>query len=55
MQCEKIFLSTAILLVINNIGFNITASLILINVLSSLYEVAKAEYKMKTAKGFLDP
>ena len=55
MQCEKIFLSTAILLVITNIGFNITTSLILINVLSSLYEVAKAEYKMRTAKGFLDP
>lgn len=53
MQFEKVFLSTALLLVISNIGLNISASLIFVNVLMELFEVAKAEYKMKTAKGFL--
>ena len=53
MQFEKIFVSTALLLVITNIGFKIGTSLILINVIDELYNIFKAEYKMKTAKGFL--
>lgn len=53
MQFEKIFLSTAILIVISGIGLNIGTSLILINVLSEIYEVLKAEYKQATAKSFL--
>jgi hypothetical protein len=53
MQFEKIFLSTALLLVITNIGLNISASLILVSIGTEMYEVFKAEYKMKTAKGFL--
>ena len=53
MQFEKIFLSTALLLVITNIGLNISASLILVSIGTEIYEVLKAEYKMKTAKGFL--
>ena len=53
MQFEKVFLSTAILMVITSIGLNISASLIFVSVITELYEVVKAEYKMKTAKGFL--
>lgn len=53
MQFEKVFLSTAILMVITSIGLNISASLIFVNVITELYEIVKAEYKMKTAKGFL--
>lgn len=53
MQFEKIFVSTALLLVITNIGFKIGTSLILINVIDELYNIFKAEYKMRTAKGFL--
>lgn len=54
MQFEKIFLSTALLIVISNIGLRIGSSLILINVISELYEVAKSEYKKASAKSFLD-
>jgi hypothetical protein len=54
MHFEKIFLSTAILLIITEIGFKISSSLIIVSVLSNLYEVLSAEYKMKTAKGFLN-
>ena len=53
MQFEKIFLSTAILLVVTHIGFKIGTSLILVNVLNELYYIIKAEYKEKTAKGVL--
>ena len=53
MQFEKIFLSTAILLVITHIGFKIGTSMILVNILDELYYILKAEYKAKTAKGFL--
>jgi hypothetical protein len=53
MQFEKVFLSTAILMVITSIGLNISASLIFVSVITELYEIVKAEYKMKTAKGFL--
>ena len=53
MHFEKIFLSTAVLLIITEIGFKISSSLIIVSVLSNLYEVLSAEYKMKTAKSFL--
>lgn len=53
MQFEKIFVSTALLLVITHIGLKIGTSLILVNVLNEIYYVCKAEYKAKTAKGFL--
>ena len=53
MQFEKIFLSTAILLVVTHIGFKIGTGLILVNVLNELYYIIKAEYKEKTAKGVL--
>ncbi len=53
MQFEKIFVSTALLLVITHIGLKIGTSLILVNVLNEIYYVCKAEYKEKTAKGFL--
>jgi hypothetical protein len=53
MQFEKIFLSTAILMVITHIGLNISASLIFVSILTEMFEIFKAEYKMKTAKGFL--
>jgi hypothetical protein len=53
MQFEKIFLSTAILIVITHIGLNISASLIFVSILTEMFEIFKAEYKMKTAKGFL--
>lgn len=54
MHLEKVFLSTAILLVITNIGFKINTSLILVSIISELYKVLSAEYKMKTAKSFLN-
>jgi hypothetical protein len=53
MQFEKIFLSTAILLIISSIGFNISHSLIFVSVLTELFSVIKVEYKKATAKGFL--
>ena len=53
MQFEKIFLSTAILLVVTHIGFKIGTGLVLVNVLNELYYIIKAEYKEKTAKGVL--
>ena len=53
MQFEKIFLSTAILLVISNVGLKIGSSLILIHVLSDLFYVIKAELKVKNAKRIL--
>ena len=53
MQFEKIFVSTALLLVITHVGLKIGTSLILVNVLNEIYYVCKAEYKEKTVKGFL--
>ena len=53
MQIEKIFLSTAILMVIASTGLKLGTSLILVNVLSELCDVIRAEYKKSTAKGFL--
>jgi hypothetical protein len=53
MQFEKIFLSTAILLVISNVGLKIGSSLILIHVLNDLFYVIKAELKVKNAKRIL--
>lgn len=53
MQFEKIFLSTALLMVITSAGLKISASLILVNVISELYDVFKSERKQATAKGFL--
>ena len=53
MQFEKIFVSTALLLVITHVGLKIGTSLILVNVLNEIYYVCKAEYKEKTAQGFL--
>lgn len=54
MQLEKVFLSTAILLVITHIGFKISTSLILVNVLSELLDVIKVEYKSRRIKSFLN-
>ena len=53
MQIEKIFLSTAILMVIASTGLKLGTSLILVNVLAELCDVVRAEYKKSTAKGFL--
>ncbi len=53
MQIEKIFLSTAILLVVTHIGFKIGTSMILVSILNELYYILKAEYKQRTAKGVL--
>jgi hypothetical protein len=53
MQFEKIFLSTAILMIITHIGLNINASLIFVTVLNELCELIKSEYKKTTIKGFL--
>lgn len=53
MQFEKIFLSTAILMVIASTGMKISASLIFVSILTEIFTVAKAEYKQATAKGFL--
>ena len=54
MHLEKIFLSTAILLVISEIGFKINSSLILVSIIGELYKILTAEYKSKTAKSFLN-
>lgn len=54
MHLEKIFLSTAILLIISEIGLKINSSLILVSIISELYRVLTAEYKSKTAKSFLN-
>jgi hypothetical protein len=53
MQFEKIFLSTAILMIITHIGLNINASLIFVTVLNELCELIKSEYKKTAIKGFL--
>jgi hypothetical protein len=53
MQLEKIFLSTAILLIISSIGLNIRTNLILVSIINELYYVIKLEYKSRTMKGFL--
>ncbi len=53
MQFEKIFVSTVLLLIISNIGLSIGPSLILVSVLNELLCIFKAEYKIRTAKGFL--
>ena len=54
MHFEKVFLSTAILLVVSEIGFKINSALILVSIVSELYKVLVAEYKIKTAKSFLN-
>ena len=54
MHVEKIFLSTALLLIISEIGFKINSSLILVSIIGELYRVLTAEYKSKTAKSFLN-
>ena len=54
MHLEKIFLSTAILLIISEIGFKINSSLILVSIIGELYKILTAEYKSKTAKSFLN-
>ena len=53
MQLEKVFLSTAILLIITELGFKLSSSLILVSVISELYNVLLSEYKKNTAKSFL--
>jgi hypothetical protein len=53
MQFEKIFLSTALLMVITSAGLKISSSLILVNVVSELYDVFRSERKQAIAKGFL--
>ena len=53
MQIEKIFLSTAILMVIVSTGLKINTSLILVNVITELYTVIRSEHRKVTAKGFL--
>ena len=54
MQFEKIFISTGLLMIIASAGLKISASLILVNVLTELIEVVKTEYKTKHVKGFLN-
>ena len=54
MEIEKIILSTAILLIITNIGFKISTSLILVNVVSQIIEIIKVEWRLNNVKSFLD-
>ena len=53
MQFEKVFMSTALLLVITNIGLSISSSLILTNVLNEMIQLITVRYKTKNVKGFL--
>jgi hypothetical protein len=54
MQFEKIFISTGLLMIIASAGLKISASLILVNVLTELIEVVKAEHKKRHLKSFLN-
>ena len=53
MQIEKILLSTMILFVVSEIGFKMYGSIILINVLSELFEVLRIEFKKSKKYSFL--
>ena len=53
MQFEKVFMSTALLLVITNIGLSISSSLILTNILNEMIQLITVRYKTKNVKGFL--
>ena len=53
LQVEKILLSTLVLLALSYLPFNLRSPLILVSVLSELYEVFMAIYKTKSYKGFL--
>jgi hypothetical protein len=53
MELEKIFVSTAILVIIVSIGFNISSSILLVSIVSELYLVLKCEYRERHLKGFL--
>ena len=53
IQFYKIFVSTTILLVMNYIGLNVGCSLLLVNVLTELFNVFKVKYKEKHVKTFL--
>ena len=54
MEIEKVILSTAILLIITNIGFKISTSLILVNVVSQIIEIIKVEWRLNNVKSFLN-
>jgi hypothetical protein len=54
MQFEKIFISTGLLMIIASAGLKISASLILVNVLTELIEVVKVEHKKRHLKSFLN-
>ena len=54
MDLEKIILNIMILSVINYVGFSMGCSLLLVNIFSELFKIIQCEYKVKTAKGFLD-
>ena len=54
MELDKIILNIMILSVINYIGFSIGSSLLLVNIFSAVMDAIQCEYKMKTAKGFLE-
>lgn len=53
MELEKIFVSTAILVIVVSIGFNISSSILLVSIVSELYLVLKCEYRERHLKGFL--
>lgn len=53
MQFEKVFMSTALLLVITNIGLSISSSLILTNILNEMIQLITVRHKTKNVKGFL--
>lgn len=54
MQFEKVFVSTALLLVITNIGLSISSSLILTNVINEMVQLITVRHKTKNVKGFLN-
>ena len=54
MQFEKVFVSTALLLVITNIGLSISSSLILTNILNEMIQLITVRHKTKNVKGFLN-
>lgn len=54
MQFEKVFVSTALLLVITNIGLSISSSLILTNVINEMIQLITVRHKTKNVKGFLN-
>ena len=54
MEFDKIILNIMILSVINYVGFSIGTSLLLVSIFSEVIKIIQCEYKMKTAKGFLE-